>query len=88
MNTYWNQTSEDLLQQLQATRAGLTPEEAQIRLKQVGPNSLKAGKKLTPLRIFLGQFNSPIIYILLFATAISAALQDWPPPRSSRPASA
>jgi P-type Mg2+ transporter len=76
-NTYWCQPAEELLAALNAKREGLTTPEAQARLKQVGPNSLATKEKATPLRLFLNQLNSPIIYILLFATLVSAVLQDW-----------
>jgi P-type Ca2+ transporter type 2C len=51
----------------QLTQRGLTATEAETRLKQFGPNTLpeKPPKKLW--QRFLTQFQSPLIYILLFA---------------------
>ena len=39
------------------------------------PSSSRA--QVTPLRLFLNQFKSPIVLILVFATIISAFVQDW-----------
>jgi Mg2+-importing ATPase len=76
--SYWSQDAPQLLQAL-ATRAdGLTPAEADQRLKDVGLNVLQARSQATPLGLFLNQFKSPIILILLFATLVSGLLKDWP----------
>lgn len=74
---YWSQSAEDVSASLQTSSAGLTPEEADARLKAFGPNLLRARKKATPLKLFLSQFNSPIVLILLFATVVSAIVGDW-----------
>jgi P-type Mg2+ transporter len=74
---WWSQPLDDLLETLDSTRQGLSAAKAQQRLRQVGPNALKARKRASALMFFLGQFKSPIILILLFATAASAVLQDW-----------
>ncbi|WP_057769256.1 HAD-IC family P-type ATPase [Lactobacillus selangorensis] len=56
--------------------AGLSTDEAERRLKQNGPNELTA--KVTPKWvIFLRQFNNVIIYILLFAAALTLLLQHY-----------
>jgi Mg2+-importing ATPase len=75
---YWSLPVEANLAELQAHADGLTSEEAATRLKQVGPNVLVTRAKATVLRVFLNQFNSPIIWILLFATFLSGILQDIP----------
>jgi len=74
---YWGQPLDDLLESLQSTPNGLSAAEARRRLEQVGPNLLETREKATGLGLFLNQFKSPIILILLFATGVSAALQDW-----------
>jgi P-type Ca2+ transporter type 2C len=56
------------------THQGLSTEVAQARLLQYGPNALPE-KAPTPLwRRFAGQFQSPLIYILLFALVADAAI--------------
>ncbi|HEX5085708.1 MAG TPA: HAD-IC family P-type ATPase [Blastocatellia bacterium] len=56
------------------THQGLSTEVAQARLLQYGPNALPE-KAPTPLwRRFASQFQSPLIYILLFALLADAAI--------------
>src|SRR4030043_930967 len=74
---YWAMISNELLKQLQSSPQGLTETEAELRLKKYGPNILKARQELTPLKLFLNQFKSPIVLILIFATLLSAFLKDW-----------
>jgi Mg2+-importing ATPase len=56
---------------------GLTSEEARARLARFGANSLADRKRVGWPLLFLRQFKSPIVLILLFATLVSAVLQDW-----------
>jgi Mg2+-importing ATPase len=74
---YWSQPVESLLTALQSTAGGLTTSDAQQRLAAFGSNVLEARKKATALGLFLNQFKSPIVLILLFATGVSAVLKDW-----------
>lgn len=55
-------------------RTGLNRAEALRRLKQHGSNTLKPKASLPEWKKFLNQFRSPLIVLLLVATAISAAL--------------
>ncbi|HEX7061019.1 MAG TPA: cation-translocating P-type ATPase [Woeseiaceae bacterium] len=54
--------------------AGLTSAEARRRLARSGPNRLPAPRAVSAWRRFLAQFKSPLVVLLLIATAISAAL--------------
>jgi P-type Mg2+ transporter len=74
---YWSQPSASLLASLHTTPDGLSADEAGRRLSQFGPNVLDAKKKVTALGVFVNQFKSPIILILVFATALSAVLHEW-----------
>ena len=71
-----SRSAADVLTQLRASTAGLSAQDAAQRLKADGPNELKEGKRISPLTIFLGQFNSLIIWILIAAGALSGALGD------------
>jgi magnesium-transporting ATPase (P-type) len=62
---------------LQSSAHGLCHGEAQRRLDAIGPNSLPRGEPPTLLAVFLQQFKSPLIYVLLIAALVSLALQDW-----------
>jgi Mg2+-importing ATPase len=75
--TYWNRSAESLLAELHSSPEGLGTGEAQERLETFGPNLLEARKRVTALGLFFGQFKSPIVLILLFATVLSAVLGDW-----------
>lgn len=58
--------------------AGLSSKEATIRLQKYGPNSLPEEKKDTWLKIFINQFKSPLIYVLLCAAVIIFFFGDDP----------
>lgn len=55
---------------------GLSGEEAEQRLLKYGPNKLTAKKKASLLVLFLSQLKNALIYILLAAAIISAALGE------------
>ena len=67
---------EDVYERLCSESSGLSEEEAGKRLTQYGPNVLPAKKPPGILILFLRQFKSPLIYILLIAAVISYLLQD------------
>ncbi len=72
MNEQWyNLSLGEALQALDSRRAGLETAEARSRLLQYGPNQLEGRKKTPPVLVFLRQFLSPLIYVLLIAVAIS-----------------
>jgi Mg2+-importing ATPase len=75
--SYWASPTKVLLEALGSSNQGLTPEAAQQKLDEVGHNVLVAKQKITPFKIFIGQFKSPIIMILLFATIVSIFVQEW-----------
>lgn len=56
---------------------GLEPLEIARRQENFGPNRLTPKKGKSPLVLFLLQFHQPLVYILLAATAITFALQEW-----------
>ncbi len=75
---FWNQRTEDAASSLKSDLdRGLTSAEVQVRLAQFGANRLQVRAKITPLGLFLNQFKSPILLILILATLLSAFLKDW-----------
>ncbi len=56
---------------------GLDTSETVHRQKRFGPNRLTPKKGKSPLVLFLLQFHQPLVYILLAATIITFALQEW-----------
>src|SRR5665811_859857 len=75
-SAFWNSSIEQKLQQLTATRQGLTNEEAKLRIKRYGANRLNNKKEVGNVQLFFAQFKSSIILILLFATGLSFFLHD------------
>ncbi|PKU93993.1 haloacid dehalogenase [Bifidobacterium pseudolongum subsp. globosum] len=52
-------------------RTGLSSEEAKLRLDKFGPNELASAPPVPKWKKFLQQFQDPLVYLLLAATAIS-----------------
>ena len=73
----WGSKTDELFTQLESSEKGLTQGEAEKRLTSFGKNVLVSKNKAGPLQLFLNQFKNPILLILIFATIISAFLQDW-----------
>ncbi len=57
---------------------GLTSAEAKERLKKFGLNKLIRTKTVSPFRIFLTQFTSPLILVLIAAAIISMSIGFFP----------
>jgi len=70
----YQQTIEEVLAAVSATRDGLSADEARKRLDKYGPNELSAEKQIPAWRKFLAQFQDVLVILLLIATAISFAL--------------
>ncbi len=73
---FWSLTASQAFERLRADPSGLSAEQAAERLSRFGPNSLSARQEQTALRLFLEQFKSPIILLLLGAAILSFALGD------------
>ena len=50
---------------------GISDNEAKKRLKEYGTNEIKRTKKKSPIKIFISQFTSPIILMLIAAAILS-----------------
>jgi Mg2+-importing ATPase len=74
---YWEIEIRDLLQFLETSSSGLSEAEAEKRLSKFGHNIIRKRKKKTRFSLFLNQFKSPIILILIFASIVSAVLRDF-----------
>lgn len=72
----WTLTASELFGLLETTKAGLSTEVVKVRLRD------SLGTRLTPtgrrndFLLLLQQFNNPIIFILIFASLLSAFLGD------------
>ncbi|MBA2655304.1 MAG: cation-translocating P-type ATPase [Gammaproteobacteria bacterium] len=56
---------------------GLSSLEASARLQAGGVNELTQEKHIGPLKIFIRQFNSVVIWVLLSATLVSSLLREY-----------
>jgi magnesium-transporting ATPase (P-type) len=69
--------ADEVLLHLSSDRGGLAADEARRRLERDGPNRLPAAEGRGPLRRFLAQFENLLIYVLIAAAAVTAALGHW-----------
>lgn len=72
-----SQPAADVLAALSVDEQGLSQRRAGQRLQQCGANALPRVHPPALWRVFLRQFLDPLIYILLFAVALSIVLQEW-----------
>ena len=70
-------TSEDVLKHFSSTINGLSDREAEERVAWYGPNEIRRDREISPIKIFLAQFNSFIVYILIAAVFVSVILQEY-----------
>ena len=68
---FYSLSPEEVLRLLGTSPQGLSGEEAAVRLEKYGPNQLAEAKKISPVVIFLRQFASLLMLILLVATVVS-----------------
>lgn len=77
-NAQWHSvTAEQATVRRGVASEGLTDQEALARLAEYGPNRLPAPKGRSKLVRFLSHFNNLLIYVLLGAAALTAALGHW-----------
>ncbi|MFN8466692.1 MAG: magnesium-translocating P-type ATPase [Caldilineaceae bacterium] len=74
---YWSKSLPEVTQSTNSSVDGLSSSEAEAVLRRVGQNRILSKERVTPLRLLLSQFTSPIVIILIFATIVSAFLGDW-----------
>lgn len=69
--------SADAIAGLDSAVGGLSGTEARQRLIEAGPNMLPRGQSPGIARLFLRQFLSPLIYLLLAAGVVAVVMGDW-----------
>lgn len=74
---FWALDGHDALEQLKTRASGLSEEEALKRQKNFGKNEIRGDGRIKKLAIFLSQFESPLIFILLTAGIATVFFQDW-----------
>jgi magnesium-transporting ATPase (P-type) len=74
----WHATAVEAVEASLGTDAeGLSPKEASRRLGEFGPNQLEEEPPTPALVVLARQFRSPLIYILVAATAVTLALEEY-----------
>ena len=73
---FYNKSVEETLGVLKTGARGLAPEEAASRLEKYGPNIIEDQTKISFFHLVLGQFTSPLIWILFAAAGISLAIGE------------
>ena len=75
----WHRSQPDALATKLSTNVeeGLSDQEAGQRLQQEGPNELPEAPPASPLKLFLSQFSSVIVWVLIGAAVVSGLLEDW-----------
>jgi len=67
----------EVFQLLKSSENGISEHDAALRLKRYGENEIREIFRLNPFFIFLQQFKSVFIFILLFAAAFSLVIQHY-----------
>jgi len=76
-NHPWSISAEEVYLSLGSREQGLTDDEVEKRLAQYGTNTFHAKEKKSPIRIFLKQFASPLIFLLICSAFITFLLKEW-----------
>ncbi|MBO7085483.1 MAG: calcium-translocating P-type ATPase, PMCA-type [Bacilli bacterium] len=71
---WFNQSTEEVIKELETTSDGLTSSEANARLEKNGKNKLAEAKKVSIIARFFKQFANLMIIVLLAAAAVSAVI--------------
>ena len=68
---------QDIIEALDSSPDGLSQNDVVTRISKFGSNSLPEEKSKNLFIIFIQQFVSPLIYVLLAATVLSLAIKEW-----------
>jgi len=75
-NNYHQKTAEEIIREFGSHEDGLRESEAKSRLAEYGPNKFKDAHVCGYPMIFLRQFRSPLIYVLIAAGALVAFMGE------------
>ncbi len=70
-------TVEEVLNELKTSLNGLSSREASVRLREFGPNELEETKKRGVLEVFVDQFKSVLVALLIFAAIFSVLIGEY-----------
>ncbi|MFH1337699.1 MAG: calcium-translocating P-type ATPase, SERCA-type [Nanoarchaeota archaeon] len=78
VNNWHEMGTEKVLKIIESSMSGLSEKEVQRRLTEYGENLIKEEKKTNKLKIFINQFTSLLVIILITAAIVSALLLNSP----------
>lgn len=75
---WWNIAAQDIAAELRTDlKEGLNALEVKKRLEEYGFNQLPEQKRISPVKLFLSQFSSLIVWVLVGAAVIAGILGEW-----------
>ncbi|MDV6345078.1 magnesium-translocating P-type ATPase [Nitrosomonas sp. Is37] len=78
VSNYWSKPIDVMLELLSSNRQGLDKATAAERLRQNGRNTFIADhRRSKAIQLFLNQFRSPLVLILIFAAIVALIVHDW-----------
>ena len=67
----------ELLKKLQTSENWISEKDAKTRIELYWPNAIQSKNNNSALKIFLSQFTSPLVIILVIAAIISSLIGEW-----------
>ncbi len=77
MNDWHAIKKEAVFKGLRTSEEGLSQKEADLRLERNGKNIIEEKEKLSTVKIFLVQFKSWLVYVLLFSVIIALIIEHY-----------
>jgi Ca2+-transporting ATPase len=77
MIAFYTETTDKVLDSLQTSLNGLNKAEVDARLAKYGPNKVDSERKENLFLLFLKQFQSMVIYILIFSALLSTFFHSY-----------
>src|SRR3989344_5028697 len=74
----WSLSKEEIIEAFKTSSSvGLTDGEVENRLREYGTNTFHNKEKINMVSLFLKQFVSPLIFLLIGAAIITGVLEEW-----------
>ena len=64
------------MEELSSSSAGLSSAEAALRLDAYGPNQLQGAPTVSPIKLLLDEFRSPLVLVLVIAAVVLAVISQ------------
>lgn len=77
MEKFWSYDVDEVLKTIETSKNGLSTEQANERIENLGQNLFEEKKSASKLMVFINQFKNPITMILIFAAILSIFLKDY-----------